>query len=105
MEEISGLLHIAKKAGRLSIGSTAVLDKANSGKEITILVSSDAGKVLLRKLTGLDLKMIEMTSDRLGEIFNRETISVIGISDRNLSKEILRRLGNPKTNMSDLSDA
>ena len=103
MDGISGLLHIARKAGKISIGLTPVLDKVNSGKDITIFVTSDAGKVLLRRLTGLDLKMIEMTSDKLGEIFNRETISVIGITDRNLSREILRRLEKPK--MDDLSDA
>jgi ribosomal protein L7Ae-like RNA K-turn-binding protein len=105
LEDISGLLHLARKAGRLAIGLTQVLDKANSGKEILILVTSDAGKVLIKRFTGIDVKMIEMTSDRLGEIFKRDKISVIGILDRNLAKEIFKRLDSSGENETKFSDA
>ena len=92
MEDIRGLLHLARKAGKLVLGQTAVLEKFKNGTELLILITSDAGQVLLRKFRDIEFINIRMTSDELGEVFNREKLSVLAVSDKNFSDEIKKRL-------------
>ena len=95
MKDIFGLLHLARKAGRLTLGQVAALEKAKSDENSLILIVSDAGNALLRKFENFNVVRIDKTSDELGEMFNREKLSVIVVSDRNLIKEIIKRLNSP----------
>ena len=88
MEKLIGLFHISRKAGKLLMGKTVVLDKAKSGGFILIIVSRDAGSDLVRKLDGFDFVSIDLSSDQLGEIFNRNKLSVLAITDSGLAASI-----------------
>ncbi len=88
MEKLIGLFHISRKAGKLLMGKTAVLDKAKSAGRILIVVSRDAGSDLIRKLDGFDFVSIDLSSDQLGEIFNRNKLSVLAITDGGLAASI-----------------
>jgi len=92
LEDIRGLLHLARKAGKLVLGQTAVLEKAKSSTDLLILITSDAGQVLLRKFRDIEFVDIRMTSDELGEVFNRDRLSVLAVSDKNFGDEIKKRL-------------
>ncbi|MEE9554254.1 MAG: hypothetical protein V3W18_08155 [candidate division Zixibacteria bacterium] len=88
MEKLIGLFHISRKAGKILLGKTAVLDKAKSDRSILIIVSRDAGADLIRKLKEFDFVGIDLSSDQMGEIFNRSRLSVLAITDGGLAANI-----------------
>jgi len=87
------MLHIARKAGKLVMGRTAVLEARKRDKDLLALVASDAGSDLMRKLEAFDMIRIDLNSDRLGEIFGREKLSLVGITDRGIAAAVRRLVG------------
>jgi len=88
MKSLAGLLHISRKAGKLLLGRTAVAGRAKSGREIFVFVADDAGKTAMRKFEGIATERLKINSSELGEIFDRERLSIIGVTDKGLASEI-----------------
>lgn len=92
MDKLAGMLHISRKAGKLLLGKTAVLKQAESDRALFIITSRDAGSDLKRKLTGLNMFGIDLSSDQLGEIFGRDKLSVLAITDSGLAANVKNML-------------
>jgi len=90
MNGLAGLLHISRKAGKILFGRTAVFARVKSGRDVLVLIASDAGSALTRRLDGPNIMKINMTSAELGEVFAREKLSLVGITDSNLAAAIRR---------------
>lgn len=101
MKDITGLIHLSRKAGKLLIGQKAVIDRIKRNNGVLVLVASDAGNALKRKLMGIEFKILSYTSDKLGELFNRDRVSILAVDDPDFAKEISSRLnGSGKTAIS-----
>lgn len=92
MPEITGLLNLARKAGNLLIGQYEVLKAIKKNKEVLILISSDAGGAIKRKVNKLETINVTWNSEELGKLFGRSKISILGIDNRNLAREIKKRI-------------
>lgn len=92
MKEISGLISIARKAGYCIIGQDNLLgyDK----KLYLILLDKNAGNSLSKSIKymaeqrGLELILL----DGLAEKTNLENCKVLGIKNKGLSEEIVKRI-------------
>lgn len=94
MNGLAGMLHLSRKAGKVLLGRTAVLSAAAAEEVVFVLAAGDCGDDLMRKLSRYDVARIVLTSSELGEIFGREKLSLIGITDEGLAAgimDILRR--------------
>jgi ribosomal protein L7Ae-like RNA K-turn-binding protein len=89
MERLIGLLNLCRKAGKLILGQKAVLSLLSRGGQPLILTARDTGEVLKRKLAGYRTITMKWPSDKLGGIFGRNRISVIGVTDENFASEIM----------------
>ncbi len=105
MNDLAGLLHLCKKAGDLILGQKAVLGQVKAGKEMTVLVTSDIGQALKKKLIKLELEYLDWSSDRLGEVFGREKLAVVGITNRSLAMRIKQLLHSPGNDKNDRADS
>lgn len=90
MDKLAGLLHLCNKAGKLAFGRVAVFTSADRGEVALALTACDCGNDLRRKLSGVNTIDSDWTSDKLGGIFKRNRLSVVGIKDRGLADEISR---------------
>lgn len=88
MDKVAGLLHLCNKAGKLALGRVAVRQLSGRGELALVLIARDAGNDLRRKFSGIDTITSEWTSDKMGEIFGRTLLSVVGIKDRGFAAEI-----------------
>ena len=59
MDKLAGILHLCKKAGKLHFGQQAVLSLLDSNKLNLVVMSSDAGRALKRKITGQKILTVE----------------------------------------------
>jgi ribosomal protein L7Ae-like RNA K-turn-binding protein len=96
MERLIGILHLCRKAGKLILGQKAVLNHLSRGRQPLILTALDAGAVLRKKLTGYRTITMRWSSDKMGGIFGRERISVIGIMDEDFASEITNLIESEK---------
>jgi ribosomal protein L7Ae-like RNA K-turn-binding protein len=94
MEAPFGLLHLCRKAGKLILGQKAVLSHHSGGDMMLILLSADAGSVLKRKFSHCRTLTVGLSSEKLGEIFGRNRLSVLGIADNSFANEIEKLLKN-----------
>ncbi|KXG76925.1 putative ribosomal protein YlxQ [Fervidicola ferrireducens] len=100
--DIPPLLGIARKAGKVIAGQEAVERAVLSKKVCLVIISEDASFntkdkfISICKSRGINC-IIYGTSDVLGKSIGKEARKIIGITDKNFSKEILRRLGATKT--------
>jgi ribosomal protein L7Ae-like RNA K-turn-binding protein len=88
MERLIGLLHLSRKAGKLLLGQKAVLSLSSKNRQSLIIMAVDTGLSLRKKLAEKSTMTIRLSSDKLGEIFGRDRISVFGIADDNFAAEI-----------------
>lgn len=88
MERLIGLLHLCRKAGKLILGQKAVLTILSRGRQPLVLTALDAGAALRKKLTGCRTITMRWPSEKMGDIFGRQRISVIGITDEDFASEI-----------------
>jgi len=89
MERLIGLLHLCRKAGKLLIGQKAVISMSSRGFQPLILTTLDVGSALKRKLAGYRTITMKWSSDKMGDIFGRDRVSVIGITDEGMASEII----------------
>lgn len=97
MEKLVGMLHLCRKAGKLHLGQKAVISLSSGDHAPLIILSSDAGYSLKRKIGEGRAITLEWSSDRLGEIFGREKLSILGIDDDRFASEIERIVKNMKS--------
>lgn len=90
MEKLVGLLHLSRKAGKLLLGQKIVFSFAAKGKISLILLASDTGSALKKKLIHDKPVTINWSSDQFGEVFGRNKISVAGIIDSGMAGEIMK---------------
>ncbi len=88
MERPVGLLHLCRKAGKLRIGQKAVLSARNGDPQPLILLAADVGSSLKRKLAAFETITVSWSSEKIGDIFGREKVSVLGIADSGFAAEI-----------------
>lgn len=92
MERAAGLLHLCRKAGKLRIGQKAVLSALNEDSQPLILLASDVGSSLKRKLAGFETITVNWSSEKMGGVFDREKVSILGIVDCGFAVEIKKVL-------------
>lgn len=89
-----GLVGLGLRGRMAVVGVAQARDAAKHGKLKVALVASDASKNSLDKITGLlaahDVPVIDgLTAAELGGMSGRESVAVIGVTDRGLAKGIL----------------
>jgi len=89
MERLIGLLHLCRKAGKLLVGQKAVISISSRKPQPLILTTLDVGTALKKKLAGYRTITMKWSSDKMGDIFGRDRVSVIGITDEGLASEII----------------
>ena len=88
---------LAKKAGRVSTGAFLTERLVKSGRAELVIVACDASLRTKKDMNNLcrsgNVELIEhFQKDELGELFSKEGISAIGISDNNFKGAILRAI-------------
>jgi ribosomal protein L7Ae-like RNA K-turn-binding protein len=102
IEEIRGLLGLARRARGLAVGSREVRTGMRQGEIALILLASDGSardRERLRRVAEEErVDTRDMGSaEELGAAIGRGTVGVLGIRDRHLAAGILRRLENDTT--------
>lgn len=93
MEKLAGLLHISRKAGKLLLGRTSISAAVKKRGDVLVLTSRDANPRLLKSFGRSEIMKTGLSSKELGNIFDRDRLSFLGIIDRSLAagvREIVR---------------
>jgi ribosomal protein L7Ae-like RNA K-turn-binding protein len=96
-EEIRGLLGLAKKAGSLVIGSRETRAGLHRGQVRLMLLAADGSprdRERLERLAEEAGTPVRVAGPReeLGRAVGRDSVSVVGVTDRNLAAGLLGRL-------------
>jgi len=100
--DVPPLLGIARKAGKVVAGQEAVEKAVLSKKVYLVIIAEDASSNTKDKFTticksrGINC-IIYGTSEVLGKCIGKPARKIIGITDKNFSKEIWKRLYATKT--------
>ena len=92
-EKVLNLLHMSRKAGKLTLGFDACERSCHSGHSKLILVASDLAEKQKLKITSVaeayNVKWVEIgTKKLLGEAFNTRNLGIISVDDQNFAKGI-----------------
>lgn len=93
----TGLLGLARRAGALEAGTSAVREALRSGRARLVLVAADAAEGQRRKLAGLLARgsvPVRVYGDRasLGAAIGTSPVSALAVTDRALAALILEAL-------------
>ncbi len=96
-EKVKSLLQIGQKGRLLHIGKLSVSVLIKRKRAALVLLASDASEKLKHEIEWECRRnnipiYIFSSKDELGKVCNRETVAVIGISDKNLAKGIKTHL-------------
>ncbi len=100
LQKIKTLLQFALKAGRLSIGITAVSKSVLYKKARLIIIASDCGNNIDKKvnmmLKSSKVDVYRLTSGKtsLGNVLNYNEVSIVSVNDDNFAKGILKKIKN-----------
>jgi ribosomal protein L7Ae-like RNA K-turn-binding protein len=98
--ELTGLLGLAQRAGKVVIGSTAVAHEVRRPRQALLLIfasdfSLSAREKVLAKATAAP-KILEIgTMAEWGAFFGRQQVGVIAIVDKNFAAGILQKITTP----------
>lgn len=91
-EKLLALLGLARRAGKLAVGFSAVEKIVQRGEKPMVVVVSDVGASQLHKISRWEpLRGIvtgALTGSELAQAMGREKLSVVGVSDAGFSKGI-----------------
>ena len=91
-EKIRTLLSMAKKAGKIAAGYSAVQDALEKGRVELLLYAGDLSDGTRDKLASGGSKEVRhatlFTRDELGGIFDRELVGVVGILDKGFAETL-----------------
>ena len=90
-----GLIGIATKAGKVSFGTEAVIERIEKKKTVLVIIakdSSDKAKENMKHACNKNnIKMVEFSSiDEISHAIGKNNKSVICINDKNLGEEIYK---------------
>jgi len=90
MEQV---LYLAKKAGKLKIGTTQVLKSIKKTKLIIIAFDYSSKDKFIRIAQKLNKNYVVLNKSKkeLGELFKRYEVGILSINDENLSKLFLTK--------------
>lgn len=96
-DRVLQIISLAKKAGRISSGETAVLGDIKSFKSYLILIAEDASEGTKKKFTDKSAYYkvpcrIYAAKETLGYAIGRDVSSVISVNDEGFAESILKRL-------------
>lgn len=91
MNKADFLRHVglARKAGKVVLGSDNVYEKMHTGSVCLVMVSSEASDNTKKKLknraeyTKMDIYVIDVSQEELGKSVGAELASCVGITDNN----------------------
>jgi ribosomal protein L7Ae-like RNA K-turn-binding protein len=91
-EKLLGLLGLARRAGRLAVGFSAVEQMVRRGEAPLVVVATDAGASQLGKIRRWDnlrgLVDDALTAAELARAMGRDKLVVVGVSDPGFIKGI-----------------
>ena len=96
-QKLLGMLGLARRAGKLAVGATAVEKLVRRGQSPLIVVASDAGASQMSKvgrwepLSGVLSDVL--TGEELAQAMGREKLSVVGVSDLGFVRGIQKLVG------------
>ncbi|MCR5774405.1 MAG: ribosomal L7Ae/L30e/S12e/Gadd45 family protein [Lachnospiraceae bacterium] len=96
-DRVLSILSIAKKAGKISSGETAVLGDIRGFKSCLVIIAGDAsagtGKKFADKSTYYEVPFrVYSTKADLGRAIGKDMRSVISVNDSGLADTIIKRL-------------
>lgn len=97
MDKVCSYLGLARKAGKVTLGTDAVLKNLNKKKTYIIFVASDASLATIDKVEGkgffYKIPVIKKYStNQLSVILGCNNIKVIGINDQGFGKAMMNEL-------------
>lgn len=95
LERIAGLVGLARRAGKLVIGSDAVEKALRQRKVLALICAEDASLLTIGKLqrtsSADEVPFFHLFSrDELGRLTGRETLAVLGVIDQSFADAIKR---------------
>lgn len=100
-DKLAGLLGLARRAGKLSLGHDAVLDSMKGGSAELCLLSSDASGRLYKELVRasenltqahVPIYVTDYTMDGFGMCLGAKKTAVLSVNDRGFAKRITEEL-------------
>ncbi len=92
VQKLVALLGLARRAGRLAVGFTAVETTVKRGEAPFVVLASDIGASQKKKISRWDpLRGIladVLTGQEMAQAMGRDKLSVVGVSDANFIKGI-----------------
>ena len=90
-----GLIGIATKAGKVTFGTEAVLEKIERKKTVLVIIAADSSEKAKENMKYAcnknDIQFIEFSSiDELSHTIGKNNKSVICINEKNLGEEIYK---------------
>ncbi len=101
--EWSGLLGIARKAGRLVIGQDPVLRTLQAGKARLALLTEDASLRTSKQIgdkasfRNVPLERLPISSEAFGSLLGKAPVACAAVTDRGLAEALRKRLRNEDT--------
>ena len=99
IEKLMGLLGLARRAGKLAVGFSAVEKMVRHGQRPLVILASDAGASQKNKVLGWkrddpkgprDVWTDVMDSERMARALGREKLVVLGVSEPGFVRGILK---------------
>jgi len=93
---LCGLLGLARRAGKLAMGATAVARMVNGGEKPLVILASDAGSSLRgsaerwEPVAGVVTDVL--TSDEMAEAMGRQKLAVMAVADPGFVRGIKKNL-------------
>ena len=96
-DKILSVVSLARKAGRISSGETAVLGDIRGFRSYLVLIAGDASEGTRKKFTDKSTYYevpyrIYATREKLAGAIGRDVISVISVNDEGFAGTIIERL-------------
>ena len=93
-EKLCGLLGLARRAGKLAVGASAVERMVHQGSRPLVVVASDAGSGLRSTVERWeDLRFVlddVMTSEEMARVFGREKLAIVAVTEPGFVRGILK---------------
>jgi len=93
---LCGLLGLARRAGKLALGASAVERMVHGGDKPLVILASDAGASLRGSTERWDpvegVVADVLTSDEMAEAMGREKLAVMAVADPGFVRGILKNL-------------
>ena len=100
MKQLLFSIGLARKAGKIVVGTDAVCDEIRKKKIVTVLYANDISDNTKKKISDccvyyqIPVYSCSLTKDELGHAIGKSFAACIGITDENLSLLINRNLIN-----------